>query len=201
MLKKIKILKSFIHKDEHDMEGEIVDALVLKDPENGNLQAAFDSGWPYHTGLQNWDNDLWFEVVADIGGNADEANKLRKELQDESKKLVAAYETIEEYKEDLKSVEAELKELKEKGIKREHIKDGYVIMPCMALDEELAKEVASSEEVIITAKELVAMNASAQLEINKGDVRPASLNVKLYNAINDFAQEELEKMIDQGKEK
>lgn len=79
-------------------------------------------------------------------------------------------------------------------IKRGMIQDGYVIIPAEMIDDELTESLDISG--LISAKEIIAMCASAMLEINRGDNKPTSLNVKLYKSIRDYASLELDKLLD-----
>lgn len=198
MLKKIKIIGDVYTKDNINMAGQVVDALITKG--DGCETATFNNGHDYpvaFTHYSNQDQIAYFEIVSDVFDNnaVDALDNLRGEFKQQSDKLQNAYETISDLQDDIEKVKATAND----KIKRDHINGGYVIIPASFLDQELADEFKSNEHCIITPKELVAMCASAQLEINKGDVRPTSLNVKLYNAINGFAQDELDSMIEAGK--
>lgn len=194
MFKRIKIIKDYMDNDNRNINGNKYDSLVTED-DCGNTYAAFDvgAGCPYI--LNNYvDGDKFFEIIWDI---------------DLTDKLSQSYDHIESLKNDLASAEDEISNLSDKvnelsrknsdKIERNHINDGYIILPASALDKELADELINNEYIIIKPKEIIAMSLSAQMEINKGDNRPTSLNVKLYRAINDFCEHELDKIIENGK--
>lgn len=196
MLKRIKIIGDWFDHNGDNQIGKEFDAMVVEDKANGHLNGTVDVGADYAFGLSNMKNsDPTFEIIGDVTDNnaSDALENLKGELKGQSERLQDAYETISDLQDEIKEHE------KNKEITREHFDGGYVIIPTKFLDKELADEFKGNEGCIITPKEIVAMCASAQLEINKGDVRPTSLNVKLYNAINDFAQDELDTMIDSGK--
>lgn len=198
MLKKIKILQDWYDHNGDNQIGNEFDALVVEDKTHGHVNANLDVGADYCFGINNMKgSDPMFEIVGDIVDQ--NTPDLSDELQKREELTTELYEEIELLKNQKQEIEDELTTVKAQGLTREHIDGGYVIIPVKFLDKELADEFKGNEDHIITPKEIVAMCASAQLEINKGDVRPTSLNVKLYNAINDFAQDELDSMIEAGK--
>lgn len=192
MLKRIMIIEDFFDHLNVNRKGEEFDAIVVNDA-HGSSHATIDVGAEFSFGVSNTvDMRPCFEVVAE--NDAYNSANLMEELELVSKQR-------DEIAEDADKLEKELKHLKSANNKtqREYFKEGYVVVPAEYLDKELADEFKDSPEYVITAKELVAMCTSAQMEINKGDNRPTSLNVKLYTIMSNFAETEIDKMIKAGK--
>lgn len=195
MIKEIRILEDFFDHNGNSLIGQHFNALLVENKEYKYTTASIDVGADYAFALSNNEgNKPSFEIVGEVSSGDQSTEELKGKLEATSKNLEHAYNRIDE-------LQGELKELENKSteIERGAIDGGYAIIPVKYLDKELADEFKNNEECIITPKEIVAMCASAQLEINKGDVRPSSLNVKLYNAISGFSRDELDSMIEAGK--
>jgi len=142
------------------------------------------------------DQDPMFEILGPI--RSEKTTHLKREiktLKDETLKDAAKFQSLYEELGEAQKLIVELEKAKDAPVNRALIQEGYVIVPCEMLDGELARDVGSEPEIIISARELIAMRASAVMEINKGDTKATSLNVKLYRGINDFVDHEIDKLI------
>ena len=213
MLKRIKIITDFHDHNGNSRTGEDFDALVIKD-QFGSMNASFDVGADYSFGLSNIvDQDPCFEIIGDIG-NAEQDKELKalsdyvdsyRTDEDEGRHCASmAIDLLEQYSKEVIKADEEVASLldqqKNYKIERGAIQDGYGIVPLAFLDNELAKEFESESEKVINRHELIAMCSSAQMEINKGDTSAKSLNVKLYMAMREFVEDEMDALIEAGRD-
>ena len=204
MIKRIKVIREgWVHNDGTDLMDKEFDAITCVCLASNTQNATIDIGDAYPLTLTNDDHVKSFEIVAEndayssanLKEELDLVSVQRDELAEECQDLS---DKNDDLKNKLKNADDELSQMsKVENIEREIIKDGYCLVPAIALDKELAEQF--SEEIIITPTELVAMCCSAQLEINRGDTSKKSLNVKLYKAMQPFAEEETDRMIESAK--
>jgi hypothetical protein len=206
MYAKVKILIDMYDQYNNNIKYKEVEAYIKNNIEHQYSEALCLSE---PIGLFNYETDPdrpQFEVIKEYGKTLDdlvssndthigEIGKKNREIEDLLSEINLKKEAIDHLEDRVDELEV-LADKKTEIITRNDGADGYVIIPFCVMDKELADEIYPKQ--VISKKELGFMHLSATKEILNGDSGKSSLNVKLYNATQDYVENDIDELINKS---
>lgn len=183
---KIKILIDIVDANLNSIRDKEIDAclLIVKDM----YHFYYDTGFDY-PGCLVYQKDLvskYIDIVSEKDINDDTSDKIK------SMDLI-----IKDQKDKIEQAKEEIINLKSSKTDRDYSGNEYVILPLGYLDNELIGNIKKNGgDILLGPDDIAAMYVSASLEIIKGDRSSKSLNVKLYKALREFGQDEMDAILE-----